>query len=105
MVDKDAASALLATALQADVLLLLTDSDALYDPVAWERGEQVPLASPVCASQLEGMAFAAGSMGPKVAAAMAFVSSGDGRRVAGIGALRDAAAIAAGRAGTLIVPG
>jgi carbamate kinase len=45
--------------------------------------------------------FAAGSMGPKVEAACAFVEQTGG--IAGIGGLEDAQAILAGRAGTLVV--
>ena len=46
--------------------------------------------------------FAAGSMGPKVEAACAFVEQTGG--IAGIGGLSDAQAILAGRAGTLVAP-
>ena len=47
--------------------------------------------------------FAAGSMGPKVAAVCRFVEvTGD---VGAIGALEDAAAILAGKAGTIVTPG
>ncbi len=104
VVDKDAASALLAAQIKADVLLLLTDADAVYDPTAWAAGDtHERLPSPLPASSAESMAFAPGSMGPKVEAAVGFVRATGG--VAGIGALRDAAAIVEGRAGTLIVPG
>ena len=41
-------------------------------------------------------------MGPKVAAAVAFVRATGGR--AGIGALEDAGAVLRGEAGTLVVP-
>lgn len=103
VVDKDAASALLAIALDAHVLLLLTDTDAVYDPVAWAQGHRVPLPSPIAASELAAMAsFEAGSVGPKVQAAVAFARAGG---VAGIGALSDASKIVAQRAGTLVVPG
>jgi carbamate kinase len=46
--------------------------------------------------------FAAGSMGPKVGAALEFVRKTGG--TAGIGALSDALDIVRGQKGTLIVP-
>lgn len=104
VIDKDAASALLASTLRASTLLLLTDADAVYDPDAWSQGKRIKLSSPIAASELATMTFAAGSMGPKVAAAVDFVNRNAGA-VAGIGALQDAAAIMAGHAGTLIVSG
>ncbi len=54
----------------------------------------------VSPAQLHCYTFAAGSMAPKVEAACAFVEQTGG--VAGIGRLPDAAAILAGKAGTLI---
>jgi carbamate kinase len=99
VVDKDATSALLAEGVDADFLMLLTDVPAVY------RDWGTPLASPygqVTPDELLGEEFAAGSMGPKVAAACGFVRRT--RRPAGIGRLEEAAAIFAGRAGTQIVP-
>ncbi|MEM6929263.1 MAG: carbamate kinase, partial [Myxococcota bacterium] len=97
VVDKDATSAMLARAVDADVLLLLTDVDAVYE--GWPRRDR-PLGQ-VRASELAGRAFDPGSMGPKVAAARAFVMGG-GR--AAIGALGDAAAVLDGVRGTTVVP-
>jgi carbamate kinase len=51
---------------------------------------------------LRQQSFAAGSMGPKVAAACRFVERSGGR--AGIGELEDAGAILTGAKGTLITP-
>ena len=102
VVDKDAASALLATKLRADWLIMLTDADAIYDPKAWERGERVPLPSPSTPASMAGLTFAAGSMGPKVAAALQFVRDTGGR--AAVGSLADAAEILRGRRGTIIEP-
>jgi carbamate kinase len=87
VVDKDHASSLLASRLGADVLLMLTDVAGVY--TGWGKP---------AARRIEKVTN--GSMGPKVAAACAFVRGGG--RLAGIGALTDAAAIIAGRAGTLI---
>jgi len=52
---------------------------------------------------LEAGEFTAGSMGPKIQAAIDFVDAEEGRR-AFIGDLEDAQEALAGRAGTVIVP-
>ncbi len=97
VVDKDASAALLAARLGADLLLLLTDVDA----VELDHGK--PAARPIGrigADELGRYTFAAGSMQPKVDAARRF--AGTGKRAA-IGALGAAAALARGEAGTQIV--
>ena len=94
VIDKDLASALLATALGADRLLLLTDVDAVY--AGWGTPQARPLRR-ATASEMRAQTFAAGSMGPKVEAACRFaIATG---RPAIIGALTDAAALLAGDAG------
>jgi carbamate kinase len=97
VVDKDRAAALLAEQLEADALLLLTDVPGVV--AGWGTAAAVELdrATP---AQLRDMTFAAGSMGPKVEAACRFAERTGG--VAAIGALDDAEAILAGRAGTQI---
>lgn len=95
VVDKDAASALLARELGADALLLLTDVDAVYRDWPQQRD---PIRR-ITADQLEALSLAPGSMGPKAAAACAFARSGG---VAAIGALQDAAAVLGGTAGTQV---
>ena len=100
VIDKDLTSALLARQLSADLLLLLTDVPAVE--VNWGTPEARPLGT-VTTTDIRRHSFAAGSMAPKVEAALSFVRS-TGRR-ASIGALADAAAIVAGRAGTTIVSG
>jgi len=96
VIDKDAASALLARELGADALLLLTDVDAVY------RDFGKPTAAPVRTStpaQARALDVPAGSMGPKVTAACDFADTGG---ISGIGRLEDALAILEARAGTLI---
>ncbi|SHK08727.1 carbamate kinase [Marinobacter antarcticus] len=96
VIDKDAASALLARELGADALLLLTDVDAVY------RDFGTPTAAPVrkvTPEQARALDVPAGSMGPKVAAACNFAETGG---ISGIGRLEDALAILESRAGTLI---
>jgi carbamate kinase len=97
VVDKDLTAALLARRLDADLLLMLTDVDAVY--LAWGTADEHPLRE-AQADQVREMGFAAGSMGPKVEAACRFVE-GTGNPAA-IGALPDALRIVAGHAGTRI---
>jgi carbamate kinase len=97
VIDKDRASALLARELGADVLMMLTDVDAVYRD--WGTPEARPLRAipPGTARQ---MTFAPGSMAPKIAAACEFAETAGG--TAFIGQLKDAAAMLAGTAGTHI---
>ena len=98
VIDKDAASALLASQLGADALLLLTDVDAIY------RNFGKDTAAPIHELTLDEarkLDLPAGSMGPKIAAAGNFVESGG---VSGIGKLEDALAILTRDAGTRILP-
>ena len=97
VIDKDLASSLLARALKADALIMLTDVDAVYD--AWMEPEARAFAR-VSPQALSAYAFAQGSMAPKVEAACEFVEQTGG--IAGIGRLRDAAKILTGETGTLI---
>ncbi|MFN2360382.1 MAG: carbamate kinase [Marinobacter sp.] len=97
VIDKDAATALLARQLGADALLLLTDVDAIYRDFGKESAAPVHKLTVVEAGKLD---LPAGSMGPKLAAASTFAESGG---LSGIGRLEDAMAILDGRAGTCVV--
>jgi carbamate kinase len=97
VIDKDRASTLLATQLEADLLVMATDADGVYLDWGTPAARRIPHATP---DELERHAFAAGSMAPKVEAACAFVRQ-TGRRAA-IGALEDVAAMVAGTAGTQV---
>ncbi|MCS2166731.1 carbamate kinase [Scandinavium manionii] len=99
VIDKDLSAALLATQLEADALLILTDADAVY--LDWGQPGQRPLTQ-VTPAELNNLTFDAGSMGPKVAASRRFVEQCHG--IAGIGALADGEAILNGKKGTLIRP-
>ncbi|MFN8022456.1 MAG: carbamate kinase [Acidimicrobiales bacterium] len=99
VVDKDAASAVLAVALGAERLVLLTDVDAAYD--GWGTSGHRPIGRTSVAA-MRARHFASGSMGPKVAAACRFVERTG--RTAHIGALDHAEAVVAGRAGTIVEP-
>ncbi|HEY5597878.1 MAG TPA: carbamate kinase [Kiloniellales bacterium] len=97
VIDKDRASALLARDTGARALLMLTDVDGVY--LDWGTPEQQLLRRAIPA-QLRRHSFAAGSMGPKIEAALDFVGSGGA--MAGIGRLEDALDILEGKAGTAI---
>ena len=98
VIDKDFASALLARELEVDLFIMATDVDAVY--VDWGQPSQRRIieAGP---DALDTYEFPAGSMGPKVRAACAFVRHSGAK--AAIGALKDIEAIVAGAAGTLII--
>jgi carbamate kinase len=97
VIDKDFAGALLATSLKAEVFLMLTDAEAVWDNWGAPDSHAIRRAAP---EALETLRFAAGSMGPKVKAACDFARATGGK--AGIGALEDALAIMEARAGTLV---
>ena len=97
VIDKDRASALLARELGADMLIMATDVDGVYE--GWGTPEQ-KIIRRATGAELEPGDFAGGSMGPKVEAACAFVSDTGGR--AAIGALADLEGMVAGDAGTAI---
>ncbi len=99
VIDKDAASALLARQLNADMLLLLTDVDAVYLDYGTPKAQSLGRIAP---EMLSDVRFPPGSMAPKVAAAVQFAK--EMGRPAGIGRLEDAAAIARGEKGTLLDP-
>jgi carbamate kinase len=97
VIDKDLATALLATELQADALLLLTDVDAVY--TNWKTPKAQPIKR-ITSQQLRNYSFAPGSMQPKVEAACRFVEATG--NMAGIGKLEDAAEILGGERGTIV---
>jgi carbamate kinase len=97
VIDKDFASALLARELTAQAFLMLTDVDGVY--AQWDE-PQARRFRRISPDGLRCFSFTPGSMGPKVEAAGDFVEATGG--TAGIGALKDASAILAGNAGTLI---
>ncbi|MEZ5155206.1 MAG: carbamate kinase [Solirubrobacterales bacterium] len=99
VIDKDLASSLLAVGLNADLLVLATDVDAVYLDWGTDRQRAVGAASP---AELRGHEFPGGSMGPKVDAVCRFVEA-TGKRAA-IGSLDDLGAIVAGEVGTQVTP-
>jgi carbamate kinase len=99
VVDKDFTAALLAEALDADALLLLTDVPAVQAGYGTPDARAILRARP---ADLRRLPFPAGSMGPKVQAVCHFVDTTG--RMAAIGALADAQAILTGTAGTIVTP-
>jgi carbamate kinase len=97
VIDKDLASAVLAADLEADVLAIVTDVDAVYDDWGTPQQRAIRRASP---EALGASGFAAGSMGPKVKAACQFVERTG--KTAAIGSIADAAALVRGEAGTVV---
>lgn len=97
VIDKDLCSELLARDLDADLLIMATDADAVFVGWGTPDAKAIHTANPV---EIAKYKFPAGSMGPKVDAACRFASSSG--RTAAIGALADIPAIVAGEKGTLI---
>ena len=83
----------------ADVLLLLTDVDAVQGRL---RHAARPPDPPRDCGELRSRGFPGGSMGPKVEAARRFVAATG--RIAVIGRLDDAEAMAHGKAGMVVTP-
>jgi len=99
VVDKDLASSLLASKLDADMLVIGTDTDYVY--LDYKKPSQQALRR-IDAGHLEEYArdgqFAPGSMGPKVESALQFLRAGGAEAV--IASVDDLCAAVAGIAGT-----
>lgn len=104
VVDKDSTSALLASRLKIDQLVIAMDADRIY--LHYGTPGQQPL-DRVTTAELEGWEregrFPAGSMGPKVRAALRFLRDG-GREVV-VCSFDQLPAAVQGRGGTHIIPG
>lgn len=98
VVDKDHLGALLASSTDSEGLIILTDVEAVETAYQKDNSKKIKRATP---KQLSQFQFAAGSMGPKIEAACAFVNNGGG--FAAIGALCDVESIIKGEKGTHIV--
>jgi len=99
VVDKDLASAVLARDLQADTLIIATDVDGVYLDWGTPDSRRILQVHP---DRLDPRDFAAGSMGPKVAAAVQFAHETGGRAV--IGSLDNLDGLLSGMSGTTVSP-
>jgi carbamate kinase len=97
VIDKDLASGLLATGLDAEMFVMLTDVAHVYTGFGTADQKAIRAAHP---DALEKLDFAAGSMGPKVLGACRFVR--ETGNASAIGQLSDLVDIINGEAGTLI---
>jgi carbamate kinase len=101
VIDKDATSALLAEQLNADLFIMLTDVEGVYLDFGKPNARVITQSNPD-EMHSYGAAFAAGSIGPKAAAACAFVKASGKRSV--IGAMPALHQLIAGTAGTTVLP-
>ena len=95
VIDKDRASSLLAFELEADVLIMATDTEGVFHD--WGTKNQ-KLISKTTPEQIKKYDFDKGSMGPKVEAACSFVERSGQRAV--IGSVKDIKEMVDGSAGT-----
>ncbi len=103
VVDKDLTSSLLARSLNADLLLILTNVDAVRVDFNTPQERRLERTNVLELRELQQAgAFGEGSMAPKVVAAAAFAESAIGRRAV-ICDLHDVEAALNGRAGTQVV--
>jgi carbamate kinase len=100
VIDKDRASALLARELDADLFVMATDVDGVYLDFGTPKQRRL---GRVSTTELGRTTFAAGSMGPKVEAAIDFAQR-TGKRAA-IGTLAEIGGVVAGRQGTSVTRG
>jgi carbamate kinase len=100
VIDKDRASALLATQLGAERLVILTEVSAVYRRFRKSNQEEIRELSVAEAESLVPE-LAEGSMRPKIEAAIAFSRSGGETLITSSGALAEALA---GQAGTRVTP-
>ncbi len=95
VIDKDRASSLLAFELEADLLIMATDTDGVY--LDWGDDSE-KIISKTTPEEISKYSFDKGSMGPKVEAACSFVERSGQRAV--IGSLKDIEKMVSGISGT-----
>lgn len=97
VIDKDLASGLLASDLDAGMFVMLSDVSNVYTDFGTDRQRPIKAAHP---DVLENMSFSSGSMGPKVQGACKFVR--ETGKASAIGQLSELKKIMDGEAGTLV---
>ena len=95
VIDKDRASSLLAFELEADILIMATDTDGVYSNWGTEEEKLISKTTP---EEIRKYELDKGSMGPKVEAACSFIERSGQRAV--IGSLTDIKGMVNGTAGT-----
>jgi len=103
VIDKDRASALLASGLHVDLFVISTDTDYVY--LDYKKPTQTPLHEVKAADlqrYLEGGHFAPGSMGPKIESVLRFLRAGGKRAI--IASAETLSEAVAGDAGTHVFP-
>lgn len=101
VVDKDRVSAILATQLEAEVLMILTNVDAVFEGWGTPKARPIRRMTVEAAEQMiAGGSLDAGGMKPKVEAAASFVRRGGRRAI--IARLSDGPAAMRGETGTTI---
>jgi len=103
VIDKDRASALLARDIDADILIMATDAQAVFVGFGTPQQRAIVAADPDALLGGYAAEFAAGSMLPKVIAACDFAKATG--KPAMIGALSDIDAMLAGTAGSRVATG
>jgi carbamate kinase len=101
VVDKDRVSSILATQLNAEVLMILTNVDAVFE--GWGTPKARPIRHMTVAqaeAMIAGGSLDAGGMKPKIEAAAAFIRRGGKRAI--IARLSDGPAALRGETGTTI---
>ena len=97
VIDKDLASAVLARDIGADLLVIATDTRAVYVDWGTPARRAITRGAP---EALQALGLPAGSMGPKVDAAATFVTGTGNRAV--IGSLDELAGLIRGTRGTVV---
>ncbi len=104
VIDKDLASALLASNIRADIFTVLTDVDKVY--IDYGKPTQRPLEKLTIEQAkkfLEEGQFPPGSMGPKIEATIRFLEDNPRAKYASIGLLEEGHRVVKGDSGTIIV--
>lgn len=104
VIDKDLASALLASNLRADIFTVLTDVDRVY--IDYGKPTQQPLEKLTVEEAkklLRAGQFPPGSMGPKIEATIYFLENNPNAKYASIGLLEEGHSVVKGESGTLVI--
>lgn len=104
VIDKDLASSLLASIVEATTFIILTDVEGAKRNFGMENEELIgKVTAERLQRDLDQGQFASGSMGPKVRAALEFIKRGGKKAI--IGSLDNATKVAEGKSGTIIETG